>query len=295
MRALGPVFWMIGIAVDLDLSKISIGFSRMASIGFINLTCDVWLSAVRSLSLSVSVISARGVTCSCDGSGDIEGCGVGNGGARSGIAELREAFVGALFRFRGEALFVGDSGSGWTFCSGSKSSVGSMFSLFIFFLDLAVVLGVLAMELVVFRLDCVCFRGLLWEAGAKSSPLSSSAFMVFCISSSSSEDSNITLRRVAARLEGLVGDSVDISSTVYFVYFNKTLLNDVIIVTWTILSDFDITAMRQGRQVSLYHALIDSVGRYYCRDWSQLLLLLCKIRPMAFWISKQNLTKQGYI
>lgn len=214
MRALGPVFWTVGIAVDLDLSMISIGFSRMASIGFMVLICDVWLSAVRGLSLNVSVISVRGVPCGCDGSGDMEGCGVGNEGARSGIAELREAFVGALLLFRGEAFFVGDSGSGWALCSGSKSSVGSMFSLFAIFLALVVVLGVLAIELVVFRLDCVCLRGLLWDAGAKSSP-SSSASWVFCMSSSSSEDSTTTLRREAARLEGLVGDSVDISASVY--------------------------------------------------------------------------------
>ena len=68
--------------------------------------------------------------------------------------------MGALFLFRGDALFDGDSGSGWTVSSGSKISVGSMFSLLTPLLTLPVVLGVVAIEVVVFRLDCVCLRGL---------------------------------------------------------------------------------------------------------------------------------------
>jgi len=68
--------------------------------------------------------------------------------------------VGALFRFRGDALFDGDSGSGRILSSGSKISEGSMFSLFTAFLTLPEVRGVFAIALVVFRLDCVCRRGL---------------------------------------------------------------------------------------------------------------------------------------
>jgi hypothetical protein len=43
------------------------------------------------------------------------------------------------------------------------------------------------------------------------------------MSSSSSSDSTTTLRRAAARLEGLVGDTVDILASNMFVYISESL------------------------------------------------------------------------
>ena len=80
VRAFGPVSSTIGAAMDLDFNTISIGFSKMVSMARIGFTADDWLSAVRGLSLRDSVISARGVPCNSDGSGDCEGCGVGSDG-----------------------------------------------------------------------------------------------------------------------------------------------------------------------------------------------------------------------
>lgn len=90
-----------------------------------------------------------------------------------------------------------------------------MFSPIKPFFPLPDVRGVLAIEFVVFRLDCVCLLGLRCGAGVKSSPSSSSILTVLRSSSSSSDDSTTTLRRVAARLDGLVGDSI---FAVVFVY-----------------------------------------------------------------------------
>jgi hypothetical protein len=260
VRALGPVSCTTGIAFDLDFSTISIGFSRTVSIGLIDLIWELWLSAVRGRSLSVAVISASGALCSWDGSGDIEGCGVGNGGGKSGAGVVRDVRVGALFRLRGDARLDGDSGSGWTDCSGSNSSVGSIFSLLSVFLDLPDVLGVVAIELVVFRLDCVCLRGLFCGAGVKSSSLSSSTFCMLCISSSSSDDSTTTFRRVAARLDGLVGDSVDILLVGVFVYCLKLPIIAVINVTWRVFRGIKSSSLTLTRQIFLKYASSQCAG-----------------------------------
>jgi hypothetical protein len=124
------------------------------------------------------------------------------------VADARAPRVGALFLLRGDALFDGDSGSGWTLCSGSKTSEGSIASPIKPFFPLPDIRGVLAIEFVVFRLGCVCRRGLRCGAGVKSSPLSSSILTALWLSSSSSDDSTTALRRVATRLDGLVGDSI---------------------------------------------------------------------------------------
>lgn len=205
IRALGPVSSATGIAIDLDLSTISIGFSKTVSSGRMGIA-NVWLSAVRGRSLSVSVMSASGVACNSEGSGDCDGCGVGNGGGSSGVLEERPPRTGALFRFRGDALLEGDSGSGCAVSSGSRISEGSMFSFATVFLARPPVRGVLATAFVVFRLDAGAFRGLRLGAGVKSSPLSSS-ILGSIISSSSSESTTAFRLVAAARLEGLTGDS----------------------------------------------------------------------------------------
>ncbi len=156
-------------------------------------------------------MSDNGAPCISVGSGDIEGCGVGSGGGNSGVAEFLELREGALFRFRGDALFDGDpSFCCRMLCSVSNDSGGRMLSSADAFLILPDVRGVDIPEFVVFLLDCVCLRGLRCGAGVKSSSLSSDIFSVFCTSSSSSEDSTSTFRRAATRLDGLVGDAVDI-------------------------------------------------------------------------------------
>ena len=151
------------------------------------------------------MISASGVPCNSEGSGDWDGCGVGRGGS-SGVEEMRELRVGALFLFRGDALFEGDSGSCCTLCSGSKFSGGSTFSFARLLLDRPPVLGV-AMEFVVFLLDAGAFRGLRLVAGAGVKSSSLSSCILDCMISSSSSDSRTTFLRAAALLEGLTGDS----------------------------------------------------------------------------------------
>lgn len=160
------------------------------------------------------MISASGVPCSSEGSGDCDGCGVGKGGGNSGVEEMRDPRVGALFLFRGDALFDGDSGSGWIVSSGSKISEGSTFSFARLFFGRPPVLGV-AMEFVVFLLEAGAFRGLRLVAGAGVKSSSLSSCILDCISSSSSSDSTTTFFRAAALLEGLTGDS-DIFKVVEF-------------------------------------------------------------------------------
>lgn len=155
-------------------------------------------------------MSASGVLCRCDGSGDAEGVGVGKGGGNSGAADERLLREGAaLFLFLGEAFFVGETGSGGiVLSSGSKICEGSMPSPVFARRLRAALRGVGGTSAVVFRLDD--FLGLRFGAGVKSSPLSS---WVFCgtFSCSSSDASTMTLRRVAARREGRVGEIVAIA------------------------------------------------------------------------------------
>lgn len=151
-------------------------------------------------------MSASGVACNSKGSGDCDGCGVGNGRASSGVLDERTPRTGALLlRFRGDALLEGDSGSGIAVSSGSKISEGSMFSFARLFFARPPVRGV-AVVVVVFRLEAGAFRGLRLGAGVKSSSLSSS-ILGPVISSSPSESTTVFLLVAAARLEGLTGDS----------------------------------------------------------------------------------------
>lgn len=109
-----------------------------------------------------------------------------------------------LFVFRGDdALLEGDACSGAMLCSGSKTSEGSIFSPEVAFLPLPPVRGVGTTEFVVFLLDAGAadLRGLRFAgsgAGVKSSSSSCSCLTWKC--SSSSDDSTMTLRRVAACL-----------------------------------------------------------------------------------------------
>ena len=74
------------------------------------------------------VMSASGVQCNWEGSGDAEGLGVGICGA-STETDVRVFFGGAaLLRFLGEAFLVGDIGSGRIDSSGSNICEGSMLS-----------------------------------------------------------------------------------------------------------------------------------------------------------------------
>jgi hypothetical protein len=184
------------------------GLSKIVSIASICLTDISWLAGNRDCTLSASLISARGDPGNSEGSGDIDGCGVGSKGGNSGVTEVRDARVGAaLFLFRGDALLDGDCGSGAGVCSGSKISDGSMLSAMTALRVLPEVLGVFGIEAATFRLDCICLLGLLWGAGVNSSSLSSFTFWVLSMTSSSSEESTI-FRRAAALLDGLVGDSM---------------------------------------------------------------------------------------
>lgn len=106
------------------------------------------------------MISASGVAWSWEGSGDIEGCGVGSGGGSSAVADAQGVRMGALFCFLGDALLEGDACSGAALCSGSKSSEGSMFSPTIALRVRPEVRGVLGIEAAVFLLDWVCLLGL---------------------------------------------------------------------------------------------------------------------------------------
>lgn len=208
IRAFGPVSSTTGAAIERDLSTISIGFSKTVSNALMGLTTEDWLSAVRGRSLRVSVISARGVVCNSEGSGDCDGFGVGIGGGNSGVLELRVPRTGALFLFRGEAFLVGESGAGVIIvASASNISEGSTFSLPPPLLGRPEVLGVLAMTFVVFRLVAGAFRGDFLGAGVKSSSLSSSLILDCASSSSSSSDSTTNFLRDAALREGLAGVS----------------------------------------------------------------------------------------
>ena len=74
-------------------------------------------------------MSASGVPCSWDGSGDVECFGVGNDGIASMATDERVPLVGAaLLRFLGDAFFVGETGSGLIDSSGLKISEGSTLS-----------------------------------------------------------------------------------------------------------------------------------------------------------------------
>jgi hypothetical protein len=72
---------------------------------------------------------------------------------------------------RGEPLFVGDNGCSTIIAvsSGSKISDGSTFAGTALFRVRVVLLGVLGMDWVVFRRDCVVRRGLRCGAGVNSS------------------------------------------------------------------------------------------------------------------------------
>ena len=116
-------------------------------------------------------MSASGVPWSCEGSGVTDGFGVGSGAGRSGVTEARVRLgAGTLFLLRGEAFFVGETGSGGILSAGSNISDGSIVSPVFVLLLLAALVGVGGAP-VVFRL--VCRRGVRAGAGVKSSSLSS--------------------------------------------------------------------------------------------------------------------------
>lgn len=190
--------------MDLDFKTISIGFSKTVSIALIGFTRDDWLSAVRGLSLSVSVISANGVPWRFEGPGDTEGCGVGRGGGSSDADDTLDPLIGILFLLCGDSILVEASGPCSSLSPVSKICEGSTFSFATLFLRPPA--RVVASKFVVFLLDCVDFRGLRFGATAKSSSLSS--FTFDCTCSSSSSDSTTFLLE-AVRLEDLVGN-VDI-------------------------------------------------------------------------------------
>ena len=74
-------------------------------------------------------MSANGVPCSWDGSGDVEAFGVGNIGGASIATDEWALLVGAaLLRFLGDPFFVGEVGSALIDSSGSNSSEGSTLS-----------------------------------------------------------------------------------------------------------------------------------------------------------------------
>lgn len=127
----------------------------------------------------------------------------GTGGSDSsslGAAAQDFRGAGALLRFRGEALLVGEAGWGGILSFGSKISEGSMFSsVFLVFLFVGE-------DSVVFRR--LWRRGLACGAGVKSS--SSSSGLMAAVSSSESSSTTTFLRVAAARLEGLVGEIADI-------------------------------------------------------------------------------------
>ena len=143
VRAFGPVGSSIwGTVIALDLTTISIGFSRTVSIG-LTFTNSCSFSDVTVCSLIVAlVISDNGVAWSCEGSGVWDDFGVGKGGGGSADTE-RRLFLGAavLLRFRGEVL-IEERGTGGMLSSGSKICDGSMLSPVRFLRFLAAVRGV---------------------------------------------------------------------------------------------------------------------------------------------------------
>lgn len=167
----------------------------------------------------------------------------------------------ALFRFLGDAFFVGDIGSGGIVdSSGSKICVGSTFSAVLVLRDLAAVRGVGGASVVFLR---VWRLGLRCGAGVKSSP-SSSRSLISC-AFSSSESSTTKFLRATARREGLVGEIVAIAAAeglesevaVVFVYhltyphgdspeigsgslfYNEILCLDCSLMSVAIMDDFD--------------------------------------------------------
>lgn len=167
-------------------------------------------------------MSVSGVPCRDMGSGEADGCGVGNGGWSSGASaaiEMRETLLFraaraslALRRLGGDFL-VGDSGSSITLSGGLKICEGSTDSLTLVRLAAAVLLlGVVASPTVFLRGERVAFAG----AGVKSSSSSPSSCLrliaVFSISEPSSS-STMTFRRPAARRDGRSGDNADIATT----------------------------------------------------------------------------------
>jgi hypothetical protein len=167
-------------------------------------------------------MSVSGVPCRDCASGDMDGRGVGRGGAKSGASDaidirdvtllFRAARAAvALLRFGGD-FFVGDSGSSATLSGGLKIWLGSTDSLARVVLRATVRrFGVVASPPAVFRLgDRVVRAG----AGVKSSSSSSSCCRLTTLFSMSEllSSSTTTFLRVAARREGLSGDAMAITS-----------------------------------------------------------------------------------
>ena len=155
------------------------------------------------------MISPSGVLSRCSGSGEIEGAGVGRGGGISGTTEVCwTPLTGrVLFRFRGDALFVGDAGSlGTMLWSGSKICDGSIPSPVFALRPRAFFWG----DTSTFAVVClrVVFLGLRLGAGAGMKSSSTS----WAIRLSSSSDSSTTTFFRAARLVGRVGETVAIVS-----------------------------------------------------------------------------------
>lgn len=197
-----------GVTNALDLMTMSIGFSSTVSKA-LTATNAFWLLAGGTCSLTAAcVMSASGTPCKWEGSGATDGLGVGNCEASSTATDVR-VFLGgaALFRFLGEGLLVGDTGSGSVVdASASNICEGSTLSP-VFSLRVRVEVWIVDETSVVFLL--VWRLGLCCGAGVKSSssspPLLGSRELV------PSESSSITLRRVGARRDGLFGDTADIS------------------------------------------------------------------------------------
>ncbi len=73
-------------------------------------------------------MSASGMQCDWEGSGDAEGLGVGICGAFT-ETDVPAFFDGAaILRFLGEVFLIGDIGSGGIDCSGSNVCEGSILS-----------------------------------------------------------------------------------------------------------------------------------------------------------------------
>lgn len=117
---------------------------------------------------ALEVISPSGFVRRLRGSGESGGSGVAAGGSEGTAEDLLLRDAAALFRFRGEAFFVGDAGSlGAMLSSGSNIWLGSMPSPVFGRRDRAAFLG----EGLIFAVVCrrVDFRGLLLGAGVNSS------------------------------------------------------------------------------------------------------------------------------
>lgn len=169
-----------------------------------------------------SVMSASGVpdrdTASCLGSGDNVGCGVGSAGGSSGTSGAIDTRDALLCRARTLLLFGGDflvgeggsmvsatpSGGGLKTCDGSiDASVASPTCVFR-------LLATVRLRLVVSPI--VFLRGdarELFGAGVKASSSSSSCCRLTTLFSTSepSSSSTTTFRRLAARRDGLTGES----------------------------------------------------------------------------------------